>query len=194
MNDLADMIGGVDFTTAISKPLMEITKGQAVASRLTLDLIKQLGLTEGNEVITTAFGVKVSNGDTVLEATMEIPNLALIHLPCLVIDEVDIDFTFEVRSTTESDNSLTSSNWSGSSKGAPSSSFRTTRKTDNSSKYHVNINARDMGPSEGLSRMLDGLTKLIPENLPTLTEDDVNDEEGEVEDEEIDMDVGDVDV
>eukprot|EP00792_Barthelona_sp_PAP020_P006123 TRINITY_DN2914_c1_g1_i1.p1 TRINITY_DN2914_c1_g1~~TRINITY_DN2914_c1_g1_i1.p1 ORF type:complete len:200 (+),score=71.28 TRINITY_DN2914_c1_g1_i1:23-622(+) len=179
---IQNTIGALDFGQLIGKPLMDIAAGQGEAAQIALDFIQQFGFDENGKTRNTTFSIKLddTSGATAkqVEATIEVPNLALVHLPSLCVDEVDIDFTAEVKSTAsdtsqstyQSSGSYSRSSWwcrqKYQSKSSYSSAYKNTRSTDTSAKYHCNVNAKDLGPSEGLSRVLTMLNKLIPENIP----------------------------
>jgi hypothetical protein len=106
---------------------------------------------------------------------LTVPFLAMVKVPALSIDTVDIVFDMEVKSSSssksDSDESLSakvdaSAKWGAvrvavSIQGTVSTHKENTRSTDNSAKYHVEVHASDKGMPEGLSRMLDILQSAI---------------------------------
>ncbi len=125
-------------------------------------------------------GKMESDGDEGQVAKVErvaisVPFLALVNVPALAIKSVDIVFDMEVK-TSESETSGTDAEasleasfgggWGGftasvSVKGSVSTHKESTRSTDKSAKYHVEVHARDDGMPEGLSRVLDMLQSAI---------------------------------
>jgi hypothetical protein len=112
---------------------------------------------------------------------LTVPLLAIVKVPALSIDTVDIVFDMEVKSSSSSksdlDESLSakvdaSAKWGAvrvavSIQGSVSSHKENTRSTDNSAKYHVEVHASDKGMPEGLSRMLDILqSSIVPVPVP----------------------------
>ncbi len=106
---------------------------------------------------------------------ISVPFLALVNVPALSIKSVDITFDMEIK-TSESETSGTAAEaslkatvgggWGGFSasvsvKGSVSTHKESTRSTDKSAKYHVEVHARDDGMPEGLSRVLDMLQSAI---------------------------------
>jgi hypothetical protein len=95
--------------------------------------------------------------------------LAIVKVPNLNVDKVDITFDMEVKSSTSdsesSDKQLAVDaeakvGWGFFSAtvkvhGSVSSHQEHTRTSDNSAKYHVEVHASDSGMPEGLSRVLD---------------------------------------
>lgn len=100
---------------------------------------------------------------------LEVPMLAVVKVPNLSINKVDITFDMEVknsessREATDATASLEAEakvGWgpfSASVKisGSVSSHKENTRSTDQSAKYHVEVHATDDGMPEGLARVLD---------------------------------------
>jgi hypothetical protein len=100
---------------------------------------------------------------------MNVPLLSIVKIPTLAIDEMDITFDMEVKSsdsyekeddkngTLDAEAKIGIGPFSAkvSIKGSISCHEKNTRSTDNSAKYHVNVHAKDFGTPEGLARMLD---------------------------------------
>lgn len=109
------------------------------------------------------------------DVEIEVPVLAIVKVPALSINSVDITFDMEVKSSESSkDTSSTSGSldasmtfgWgmfkgSVSVKGSVATSKENTRSSDNSAKYHVEVHARDDGMPEGLARVLDILQQSV---------------------------------
>lgn len=100
---------------------------------------------------------------------LEVPMLAVVKVPNLSINKVDITFDMEVKSS-ESSREATDATasleaeakvgwgpFSASVKisGSVSSHKENTRSSDQSAKYHVEVHASDDGMPEGLARVLD---------------------------------------
>lgn len=106
---------------------------------------------------------------TVEEVKMKVPMLAIVPIPNLQVDLVDITFDMEVKSSTKSvESSASKGEFSASMSakiaffsinasvsGSISSSKENTRSTDHSAKYHVEVKATNHGMPEGLSRVID---------------------------------------
>jgi hypothetical protein len=99
------------------------------------------------------------------EMKVDVPILAIVPIPNLQIDEVNILFDMEVKQSEKSEKSLDAGvNLSGNAKfgpvkvnvsGSVSVHSSNTRSTDNSAKYHVDVRATNHGTPEGLARVLD---------------------------------------
>ena len=106
---------------------------------------------------------------------LDVPLLAIVKVPSLAIDEVDITFDMEVKnseSSKEVDESKgsfaadASVGWGPFSlkvhvEGSVSSHKENTRSTDQTAKYHVEVRATDKGMPEGLARVLDMMNTAI---------------------------------
>ncbi|WP_162417064.1 DUF2589 domain-containing protein [Cyclobacterium roseum] len=106
---------------------------------------------------------------TIEEVKIRVPMLAVVPIPNLQVDTVDITFDMEVKSST-SETSSTDMNASAdvSAKigwgpvsatvkihGSVATHKENTRTSDNSAKYHVEVTASNHGTPEGLARVLD---------------------------------------
>jgi hypothetical protein len=98
-----------------------------------------------------------------------VPLLAVVKVPSLFINSVDVVFDMEVRNSETQKESFdaaakmeatASVGWGPFSlkvniSGSVSSHKENTRQTDQSAKYHVEVHAKDDGMPEGLARVLD---------------------------------------
>eukprot|EP00792_Barthelona_sp_PAP020_P003781 TRINITY_DN1643_c0_g1_i1.p1 TRINITY_DN1643_c0_g1~~TRINITY_DN1643_c0_g1_i1.p1 ORF type:complete len:235 (+),score=88.07 TRINITY_DN1643_c0_g1_i1:170-874(+) len=131
---------------------------------------------------TFAFGLsKVgTDGKSKVTKSITVPLLCLVHVPNLQIQSVNTEFSVEVKTSTActSASKYTStssgsyrgyggwwygrsnSNWTGS----YSAYGKSTRSTDSTSKYTIRMVAKNRGATEGMSRVLNLLNKMIPEN------------------------------
>jgi len=114
------------------------------------------------------------------EVELDVPLLAIVNVPNLSITSVDITFDMEVKSsfsTTSGNEKEASTSVSASAgwgpfsakvtiQGKVSAHSETTRKSDNSAKYHVSVHAEDRGMPEGLARVMDILqTSIAPSKI-----------------------------
>lgn len=173
---MADLIGA---------PLMAASDAQIKLANATANFIKVVGFTEpasgdanaDNEIRTAKFSFQRTRGpipegggiaptETVL---LEVPLLAVVKIPTLGITQVDISFDMEVKnSETSKESNESAGKFAGDAKigwgifslnvhveGSVSSHKEHTRKSDQSAKYHVEVQAQDQGMPEGLARVLD---------------------------------------
>ena len=186
-NDLVRMqneFSGLDMSALIGGPLLSICDAQTMLAKSTVDFIEKVGLSEaaGNApraVRTTAFSfTRASDGtDGAAEGTermtMEVPLLSIVKIPTFAVDEANITFDMEVKSSTSSESSSDKSGELEANAGIKAGPFHmdvkvkgsiachesNTRTSDNSAKYHVDVHAKDFGMPEGLARMLDILAQ-----------------------------------
>lgn len=106
---------------------------------------------------------------------LKVPLLAIVTIPALSIKTVDIVFDMEVKSSSSSKSSTdealsakvdASAKWGAvrvavSIQGSVATHKENTRSTDNSAKYHVEVQASDVGMPEGLRRVLDIMNSAI---------------------------------
>ena len=106
---------------------------------------------------------------------LEVPLLAVVKVPNLSINKVDISFDMEVKNSEQSRESENSKKamsaeakfgWGPFSakvniSGSVSSHKENTRSTDQSAKYHVEVHAADDGMPEGLARVLDMIAQSV---------------------------------
>lgn len=107
--------------------------------------------------------------------SLEVPLLAIVKVPALGIDTVDIIFDMEVKNSETSKESEdkqgkfsadASVGWGPFSlkvhvEGSVATHKENTRSTDQSAKYHVEVHAADKGMPEGLARVLDMMNSAI---------------------------------
>jgi len=181
--NIADQFRGLDMSALIGGPLKAACEAQVMLAASTADFIENVGLNAPDKngvrtVRTTAFSfTRTSSPDEkgnhgTEEVKMEVPFLSIVKIPSLMIQNVNISFDMEVKSSASSEKT---SDKSGSIdanaglrfgpfsmnvkiKGSVSCHESNTRKSDNSAKYHVEVTAKDTGMPEGLARMLDILS------------------------------------
>jgi hypothetical protein len=111
---------------------------------------------------------------------LEVPLLAIVKIPALAINTVDITFDMEVKNserTSESEDKKgsfsadASVGWGPFSlrvhvEGSVATHKENTRQTDQSARYHVEVRAEDKGMPEGLARVLDMMnTAIAPKTI-----------------------------
>lgn len=114
-------------------------------------------------------GVDKAGDPTIELVKVKVPILAIVPIPNLQVNTVDVVFDMEVKNSTssvekqnvemglEAEAKLGYGPFSLSVKitGSVSSSKENTRSSDSSAKYHVQVNAQNFGTPEGLARVLD---------------------------------------
>jgi hypothetical protein len=187
--NMADQFQGLPMSDLIGGPLKAACDAEIMLANATATFIEAVGFQQdpanksGKIVRNAEFqytryapSPDVSKSELVAEKMkLEVPLLAIVRIPTLFIDTVDVTFDMEVRSATSSKQDVNaqasmeakaSIGWGIFSatvdiKGSVSSSSSNTRSSDNSAKYHVEVHAKDSGMPEGLARVLDLLQQAI---------------------------------
>lgn len=180
---VVDQFKGLPMNALIGGPLKAAVEANMLLARSTADFINDVGFVptkdENGNMVPGAPRMsdfsferpgKDPDGNPTIEVVkIKVPMLAIVPVPNLQVNNVDIVFDMEVKSST-TDTSKTSASasleasvsggWgpvSASVKisGSVSTAKENTRSTDTSAKYHVEVNARNFGIPEGLARVLD---------------------------------------
>lgn len=183
---ISNQFSGLDMAALIGGPLSAACDVQMMLARSTLDFIENVGLDAPDDkgvrkVRTANFSFsRAGEGDGANQyrtetVEMNVPLLAVVNVPSLAIDKVDITFDMEVKSSTSSESKkdkqgeLDASaglkigpfNMNVKIKGSISCHESNTRSSDNSAKYHVEVHASQQKIPEGLSRMLDIISSAV---------------------------------
>ena len=183
---IANQFSGLEMAAVIGGPLKAACDAQSMLARSTLNFIEEVGLEKADEngvrrIRTANFSFNRATEDTgdgnVLneEVEMKVPLLAIVNVPALSIEMVDITFDMEVKSSesSQSTNDKTGEldataglkigpfSMNVKIKGSVSCHESNTRSSDNSAKYHVQVRANQQKTPEGLSRMLDILSSAV---------------------------------
>lgn len=167
---IAEQFAGLDMENLIGGPLSAAANASTQLANSTADFINRVGFDKEGKVRTVAFAYQkrsmnedgTSNLD---EMKVDVPMLAIVPIPNLQVDEVNILFDMEVKQSEKSEQSLDlGATISGtvnlgivkvSVTGSVSAHSSNTRSSDNSAKYHVDVRATNHGTPEGLARVLD---------------------------------------
>ncbi len=180
---MGDLIGG---------PLDAACDAQVKLARATADFIRVIGFLPpaagGTDpqalgaTRTASFRFKrpvddptTAGGIAEEEVELEVPLLAIVKVPSLSIQTVDVTFDMEVKSSF-SEKSSTDASASLSAdmefgwgmfkakvhiQGSVATHKENTRSSDNSARYHVAVHAEDKGMPEGLARVMDILQSSV---------------------------------
>lgn len=167
---IAEQFAGLDMEQLIGGPLSAAASASKQLADSTAEFINKIGFDDDGKVRTVAFAYQkrsmnedgTSNLD---EMKVQVPMLAIVPIPNLQVDEVNILFDMEVKQSEKSEKSMdlgasiTGSLSLGVFKvsvtGNVSAHSSNTRSSDNSAKYHVDVRATNHGTPEGLARVLD---------------------------------------
>lgn len=187
---IAEQFAGLQMDQLIGAPLCAAVDANLQLVESTADFIRNVGFDDAGNVRTVAFGYQrfSDNRDgtgNLEELQVNIPLLAVVPVPNLQVDEVNLLFDIEVKQSERREASMelgaSASGKLGVLKvgitGNISAHQNNTRSTDNSAKYHLDIRAANHGTPEGLARVLD----MIAANMtPVLVSCSLRDENGRV--------------
>ena len=167
---IAEQFAGLDMGMLIGGPLTAAADASILLANSTADFINRVGFDNSGKARTVAFSYEKQtpneDGTSSLDQLkVNVPLLAIVPIPNLQVDEVNILFDMEVKqsesskSSTDMGATLDASVKVGFVKvnisGSVSSHKENTRTSDNSAKYHVDVRATNHGIPEGLARVLD---------------------------------------
>ena len=167
---IAEQFAGLNMEQLIGGPLSAAADASAQLANSTAEFINRVGFDAEGKVRTVAFGyekrsVNEDGTSNLDEMKVAVPMLAIVPIPNLQVDEVNILFDMEVKQSERQESSKDlSGSMSGSLNmgivkvsvtGSVSAHQSNTRSTDNSAKYHVDVRATNHGTPEGLARVLD---------------------------------------
>ena len=174
---IASSFSSLPMRELIANPFKAACESQVLLADEFLNYVDLLGFNDDGSTRILEFKLdqSVTDGTTGAVSTMPInvkaPLLGLVPIPSLLIAEVTVDFTMEVKTsdTTTTNNSREASlAVSGSVFGASvafkasvKSSEERTRSSDQSATYTVNVKATQQPPAEGMSKLMDIIASCI---------------------------------
>jgi len=178
---ISDQFRGLPMGDLVGAPLIAACDAQIRLAQATAEFISKVGFEEGEggapgKTRTSDFSfsrpVQDATGNWTEETVgLKVPLLSIVKVPTLAVENVDITFDMEVKASTNDKSSLdigakVDASWGGfgakvSVQGSVASHKENTRTSDNSAKYHVNVQARDAGMPEGLARVMDILQTAV---------------------------------
>lgn len=184
---IANQFKGLPMESLIGGPLQAACDAQVQLAKAEANFINEVGLiadADGNYTTRTVDFVAtrpatLPSGEIIEETiSIQAPILAIVPIPALLVDEVDIKFNMEVKNSSEDKSSVDAkatvaakAGWGPYAvkiSGSVASHKESTRKTDNSAKYDVHVHAKQMDAPEGLMRILDHLiTACEPRSITT---------------------------
>jgi len=181
--NIANQFKGLPMEDLIGGPLSAAVKSNVDLAKSTASFINDIGFetvkdANGDLVPGPARmvdflyerpGTDTDGNPTVEEVKLKVPMLAIVPVPNLQVDLVDITFDMEVKSSTsETEKSTKEASFSATASakfmffsvtakvaGSISTTKENTRTSDKSAKYHVQVQATNHGIPEGLARVLD---------------------------------------
>jgi|TARA_R110000787_G_scaffold25212_3_gene70912 hypothetical protein len=176
---------GLPIQSLIIDPLVASAKGQRDLAMVTLDFVNEFGFEEDPDTkklkartVDVEIERLIEGKSAPLKQTLKMPLISMVTIPNLSIQDVEIDFTMEVKSHTANTSSTSNTQVDGTTNkasGGGSASFwgasvhaeashehthtgtvtsksDNTRTTDFSAKYDIKVQAQQNPPAEGMSR------------------------------------------
>ncbi|MCD7708419.1 MAG: DUF2589 domain-containing protein [Clostridiales bacterium] len=177
---VTDQFAGLDMKNLIGGPLSAAADASLQMAQSTADFISKVGFDSNGKLRVANFGYerRTTNDDGTTnldQMRVAVPMLAIVPIPNLQVDEVNILFDMEVKQCEKTDKSMDAgSTQSGglglgvfkvNITGSVSAHDSNTRQSDNSAKYHVDVRATNHGMPEGLSRVLDMMAANVSPSL-----------------------------
>ena len=174
---VSEQFSGLDMQQLIGGPLKAAADASMQLAQSTADFINEVGCEEQVKVRTTTFkyqktGVNEDGTEKTEEIQVEVPLLAIVPIPNLQVDEVNVLFDMEVQKSEgqeaakgEEGGMSATAYWSPykvSINGSVSSQEHNPRSSDDSAKYHLDVRADEHGTPEGLQRVLDMMSEAVP--------------------------------
>lgn len=196
--NMQDQFSGLDMGALIGGPLKAACDAQIMMAKATSDFIEHVGMDDVDQhgvkkIRTVDFSFERpstsgdGNGIGMEKVNLSVPLLSIVKIPTLAVDDVNVTFDMEVKSSVCSEES-SDKNLQGSAgasykagpfsasvsiKGSISAHESNTRTSDNSAKYHVQVHAKDTGMPEGLAKVLDILsTASAPAQIEAMKKDE----------------------
>lgn len=181
---IGDQFSGLDMKNLIGAPLSAAADASVELANSTADFINKVGFDQEGKIRTAQFkfNQKTLNEDGTADnnqMNVDVPLLAIVPIPNLQIDEVNVLFDMEVK---QSESSEANRDYAGSFSttanfgiikatvsGSVSAHESNTRSSDNSAKYHVDVSATNHGTPEGLARVLDMMAANVAPSLAAST-------------------------
>lgn len=173
---ISEQFAGLDMKNLIGGPLSAAADSSIMLARSTAQFINEVGFDKDNKTRNVLFKYTHKTPDpdgniSENEMAIDVPLLAIVPIPNLQIDEVNVLFDMEVKTSEKSESSSNMSAevsasarigpFSFSIKGSVAASSSNTRSSDNSAKYHVDVRATNHGIPEGLARVLDMMAAAV---------------------------------
>ncbi len=186
---IAQQFSGLPMDNLIGGPLRAAADASTQLANSTADFISRVGFNNDGKARTVAFAyqqrsVNEDGTSNLDEMKVEVPILAIVPIPNLQIDEVNILFDMEVKQSEKEESSMDLSASAQASlnlglfkvnvSGSVSAHQSNTRSSDNSAKYHVDVRATNHGTPEGLARVLDMMAANVAPSLVGTSIKDAN--------------------
>jgi len=178
MPDSIQALQNIPFERMIGGPLQAAVEAQALAAQSTIEFIEKVGFDRGvdpasTELRNVTFTYAKQDEGTEENFSLTVPLLAIVPIPFIRIDEINIEFNAKLNDSVQTDDSTNTSLNVGVRGGGRRFGFRAgfsrTRKSSTSTnfeaEYNMNIKVRAGASTmpEGMAKILDILEQVITE-------------------------------
>ncbi|WP_411328796.1 DUF2589 domain-containing protein [Anaerofustis stercorihominis] len=163
-----DKFTGLDFEKLIGAPLKASVDANEQLAKSTADFIQNVNF-DKNEQRTVSFKYKIKDDEN-NKINIDVPLLALVPIPSLNMDEINILFDMEVKDTAKDNlnNKIPENNENAkfsmidvSINGSKASHIKNTKRSTNESKYQVNLKTVNKLAPEGLKILLEDISEKV---------------------------------
>ena len=163
-----DKFTGLDFEKLIGAPLKASVDANEQLAKSTADFIQNVNF-DKNEQRTVSFKYKIKDDEN-NKINIDVSLLALVPIPSLNMDEINILFDMEVKDTTKDNlnNKIPENNENAKSSmidisinGSKSSHIKNTKRNTNESKYEVNLKTVNEMAPESLKILLEDISERL---------------------------------
>lgn len=182
-NNVSSKFVGIPIAELVAAPLVAVCDSQKRLAQSAFEYMKEIGFDENDKTRLLTFDLQrpIEGTTTPQNIKVQVPFLAMVPSPNLLIEDVQVDFQMEVTATetstqkSEEEAKLDANakfrfgcfgNGSVNISGRVSSSRENTRSTNQTAKYQVHVSARQQRPTEGMNKLMDILASCV-EPLPS---------------------------
>lgn len=193
IRNTSDQPAGLPMEALIGGPLEAAARSNMMLARSTAEFINSVGFDEHNQARVVDFKFdrmrQEENGELVAEEVdIQLPLIAVVPVPNLQIETVDLTFDVEVKSHFAENNTV-SSDGTGEARvldghdrfkiyGVTTAHKEQTRSSDTTAKYHVEVHAANRQVPEALARVLDMMAAAVAPVPARLGPEDANPQSG----------------
>lgn len=169
---MKNSLSRISIADLIAAPLKAAADAQLELANSTVDFIRTVGIEQKDDgtahTRSLSFTLYREEQDGTGETlSIQAPLLAIVPVPNLAVEEVNVEFQMEVTSTTKEEKSFSVENDEMPEQngvtvcGKVSAQATGTRESNQSAKYQIQVKARQQQMPEGLSRVLDILAQSV---------------------------------
>ncbi len=173
MSFISSQFASIPISQLIANPIKGACESQKILAYEFIDYVEMLAFNDDGSTRLLQFNLDQTVTDSIsgqvktMPIKVKAPLLGLVPIPSLLIDEVTVNFTMDITTSAEDKSKQEASvevkgGYFGVSVTAKASASReSTRKTDQTAKYEVNVKAVQQPPAEGMNKLMDVMASCI---------------------------------